>query len=258
MSAAASSSSTPVVQLQDIVVEYPNGVRALNHITLDVFHGDLMGLIGPNGAGKSTLLGVILGLVAPTSGSARLFGKSISSKSLMDVGYVPQNAQPADRQFPSTVFETVLLGRVASAGMFHRLGKRDHEKVHSVLSLLDISDLSDRKIGELSGGQMQRVFVAKAIVSDPKLLLLDEPTSGVDSKSKNEFYSTLARLNREMSLTIVLSSHDIGAITSLANRVVCINRSLFFCGETSDLTSSSILSKVYDYPVELIHHTDHA
>src|SRR6266571_6115141 len=120
MSAAASTNSNPVVELKDVVVEYPNGVRALDKISLDIFDGDLVGLIGPNGAGKSTLLNVILGLILPASGSAKLFGEAISSKNLKHIGYVPQNVHPADQKFPSTVFETVLLGRVPRAGLFHR------------------------------------------------------------------------------------------------------------------------------------------
>jgi len=123
--------------------------------------------------------------------------------------------------------------------------------------MLGIDDLKDRKIGQLSGGQAQRVFVAKALVSNPKLLILDEPTSGVDALSKNEFYSLLEKFNRDLGITIILSSHDIATITKLANRVACINTSLFFCGSTSEFSSSSVISKVYGYPVELMHHTDH-
>jgi zinc transport system ATP-binding protein len=247
----------PIVELSDVGVEYPNGVLALDGISLQIFERDLIGLMGPNGAGKSTLLSVILGLVTPTQGEVRLFGAPISPANLRRVGYVPQKAQATDPNFPSTVFETVLLGRVPQAGVFHRLNQKDREHVDRVLHMLGIHDLKDRKIGQLSGGQSQRVFVAKALVSDPKLLILDEPTSGIDALSKNEFYGLLENFNRELGITIILSSHDISTITKLANRVACINTNLFFCGSTSEFSSSPVISRVYGYPVELMHHTDH-
>jgi zinc transport system ATP-binding protein len=248
--------SNPIIELHDVSVRYGNGVLALDKITLDVNNRDLIGLIGPNGAGKSTLLNVVLGLIKPTSGSVKLFGSEVLSKNLKYVGYVPQKAQAQDPNFPFTVFETVMLGRAVRRGLLQRLDAGDKQKVLEVLKLLGIFELKDRKIGQLSGGQSQRVFVAKAIVAEPKLLLLDEPTSGVDVASKAEFYDILERLNNEMGLTIILSSHDIGVITKLANRVVCINRSLFFCGQKSEFSADSVLPKMYDYPVEMMHH-DH-
>jgi len=246
----------PIIELRDVSVRYSNGVLALDNITLDVNDQDLIGLIGPNGAGKSTLLSVILGLIKPTSGSVKLFGSGVLTKNLKYVGYVPQKAQAQDPNFPFTVFETVMLGRTARTGLLRRLGTRDRQKVVEVLKLFGIYELKDRKIGQLSGGQSQRVFVAKAIVAEPKLLLLDEPTSGVDAVSKAEFYEMLERLNKEMRITMILSSHDIGVVTKLANRVVCINRSLFFCGQKSEFSADSVLPRMYDYPVEMMHH-DH-
>ena len=126
-----------------------------------------------------------------------------------------------------------------------------------MLKLFGIFELKDRKIGQLSGGQSQRVFLAKAMVADPKLLLLDEPTSGVDTSSKAEFYQTLERLNKETGITVILCSHDIGVITKIANRVLCINRSQFFCGENADFNASAEIHKVYNHPVEIIDHADH-
>jgi zinc transport system ATP-binding protein len=197
----------PIVELRDISVRYANGVLALDSITLDINDKDLIAFIGPNGAGKSTLLKVILGLIKPTSGYVKLFGSSELSKSLKYVGYVPQSAQARDPNTPFSVFETVMLGRTAQAGLFHGMGVRDRKKVEEVLKLFGIFELKDRKIGQLSGGQSQRVFLAKAMVADPKLLLLDEPTSGVDTTSKGEFYKLLERLNKENGITIILCSH---------------------------------------------------
>jgi zinc transport system ATP-binding protein len=230
---------------------------ALDGINVDIFEKDLIALIGPNGAGKSTLLKVILGLIKPTSGSVKLFGSQDLTKNLKQVGYVPQSAQARDVSLPFSVYETVMLGRIAPAGLFHGMGKNDRQKVEEVLKMFGVFDLKARKIGQLSGGQAQRVFLAKAMVSDPKLLLLDEPTSGVDTSSKGEFYSMLQRLNKERGITVVLSSHDVGVITKIANRILCINRSQFFCGENADFSASVEIHKLYDHPVEIIDHSDH-
>jgi zinc transport system ATP-binding protein len=252
------TASSSVVDLKQVGVQYEGGVQALEDISLQIYQRDIVGIIGPNGAGKSTLLSVILGLVKPTTGDVRLFSKPISNDGLRRVGYVPQKAQAKDINFPSTVYETVLMGRVPKAGLFHRLGKQDHQKVEEALEKLELYDLKDRRIGLLSGGQSQRVFLAKALVSDPELLILDEPTSGVDAHSRKEFYDTLGQLNQESGVTLILSSHDIGIVTSLARRVVCLNRTLFFCGDTSEFTNSSTLAKAYDYPIDLVRHHDHA
>ena len=247
----------PIVEIRDVSVRYPNGVLALDGITLDVNDKDLIALIGPNGAGKSTLIKVILGLIKPTTGTVRLLGSEDLTKNLKYVGYVPQSAQARDANMPFSVFETVMLGRTPQAGLFHRTGAKDRQKVEEMLKLFGIFDLKDRKIGQLSGGQSQRVFLAKAMVADPKLLLLDEPTSGVDTTSKAEFYQTLERLNKETGITVILCSHDIGVITKIANRVLCINRSQFFCGENADFNASTEIHKVYNHPVEIIDHADH-
>src|ERR1700756_3513480 len=191
------TASSIIVDLEQVGVQYEGGVQALENISLQIYQGDLVGIIGPNGAGNSTLLSVILGLVKPSSGVIRLFGNAISSQGLRRVGYVPQKAQPRDINFPSTVYETVLMGRVPKAGLFHRLGSKDHQKVKEVLERLELSDLKDRRIGLLSGGQSQRVFLAKALVSDPELLILDEPTSSVDAPSRRDFYDILGKLNHE-------------------------------------------------------------
>ncbi len=247
----------PVVEIRDLSVKYPNGVMALEGINVDVNERDLIALIGPNGAGKSTLLKVILGLTKPTSGSVKLFGCPDLSKNLKYVGYVPQSAQARDPNLPFSVYETVMIGRTPHAGLFHGMGAEDRQKVEETLKLFGIYELKDRKIGQLSGGQSQRVFLAKAMVAEPKLLLLDEPTSGVDTTSKKEFYNILERLNKERGIAVILSSHDIGVITKIANRVLCINRSQFFCGENEDFAADIEIHKMYDHPVEIMEHHDH-
>jgi zinc transport system ATP-binding protein len=251
-----SGEAKAIVELRDVGVVYPGGIHALEHISLEVYDGDFVGVMGPNGAGKSTLLNVLLGLTPPSSGSVRLFGQPVSGASLRKIGYVPQRTIGIDVNFPSTVYETVLLGRVPHAGLFHRLTNGDYRAAEEALTLLGIADLRNRKIGQLSGGQFQRVLVAKALAGKPKLLILDEPTSGVDTASRAGFYETLGVLNKEKKITIILSSHDVAVVTKLANRVICLNGSLFFCDHTSELTGE-ILSSMYEYQVELMKHHDH-
>jgi len=265
----------PVVEIRNLGLKYPNGVIALQNIDLDINPKDFIALIGPNGAGKSTLLKIILGLLKPTSGTIKLHlteestsktrkssdqkisGSSELNGNLKYVGYVPQSAQARDPNLPFSVFETVMLGRTPIKGLFHRTGAKDRQKVEETLKMFGIWDLKDRKIGQLSGGQSQRVFLAKAMVSDPKLLLLDEPTSGVDVASKKDFYNILERLNKEAGITVILSSHDISVITKIANRVLCINKAQFFCGENEDFSAEREIPKMYDHPVEIVDHDHH-
>lgn len=269
----------PVVEIRNLSLKYPNGVVALQDIDLDINPGDFIALIGPNGAGKSTLLKIILGLIKPTGGIIKLslidkstpnslpkrrltktFVSSEFNRNLKYVGYVPQSAQARDPNLPFSVYETVMLGRTPLKGLFHRMGAKDRQKVDETLKLFGIFELKDRKIGQLSGGQSQRVFLAKAMVAEPKLLLLDEPTSGVDATSKKEFYNILERLNKETGITVILSSHDIGVITKIANRVLCINKSQFFCGENEDFSAEHEIPKMYEHPVDIVehHHDNHS
>ncbi len=246
-------SAAKVIQLEDLGVQYPNGVQAISHISLDIAKNDFAGLIGPNGAGKSTLIGVILGLIKPTSGVAKLFGEPVSTKNLRRVSYVPQTLQSTITGFPGTVFETVLFGRVARAGLFHRFTKDDRAKVEEALKHLEISELRNRQLNQLSGGQLQRVLLAKALAAESEILILDEPTSAADIHSKTEFYSFLGHLNRDHEITIILSSHDIGVVTKLAKTIVCINQTVFYCGLMSEFPPDA-LAKTYDYSIEVMHH----
>ena len=251
------SSEKPMVALREVTVEYPDGFRALWNVSLAVNHKDFLGLVGPNGSGKTTLIGAVLGLIRPTGGSVELFGQPLTPKSLRRVGYVPQRAIASDVNFPSTVFETILMGRVSRSSPFRRFTSKDRQAVEDVMKHLSVHELRKRKIGELSGGQSQRVFLAKALASEPDLLILDEPTSGVDFRSSTEFYDTLGHLNRDHGITIVLASHDLGVVTKYTNRVACLNGSLFFHGTTSEFVKSNALSEVYGYPVEMVSHSEH-
>jgi zinc transport system ATP-binding protein len=244
-----------IVELDRVSVRYPSGFEALADVTLQIYKGDFLGLIGPNGSGKTTLISTILGVVKPSTGSVRLFGKPLNHRELRRVGYVPQKTILSDTIFPATVFETVLMGRTVQAGLFHQYSKEDYQKVDKDLEHLSISDLRNRRISELSGGQSQRVLLAKALVSDPELLILDEPTSGVDARSAAEFYDTLKHLNRDHHITVLLVSHDIGLVSRLSNHVACLSGGICYQGSTYDfMNNPSILADVYGYPVELVKH----
>ncbi len=244
-------SGNAVASLRGVDVSYPGGVDALEGVSLDVQEGDFLGVIGPNGAGKTTLLSVLLGLLRPTRGTVTLFGGPISSAGLRRVGYVPQKAISTDGGFPATVYETVVLGRASKSKPFRRLDHDDIDRAEEAMRLLGIHDLKDRKVGQLSGGQFQRVVFAKALAGEPDLLVLDEPTSGVDTPTRTEIYRILEELNGRKEMTIVLSTHDIGVVKRLADRAVFLRGSLLFDGPASGL-SGEVLSRMYDYPIEVV------
>ncbi|HYY48627.1 MAG TPA: metal ABC transporter ATP-binding protein [Thermoplasmata archaeon] len=247
-----SAATEPLVELLGVVVEYPGGIRAVDGVDLRVRPREFLGLLGPNGAGKSTLISLILGLQKPTRGTVRLFGEAVRPENLRRVGYVPQTPRATYPDFPATVLETVLLGRAAHAAPFRSFRGRDRAKAEEVLGLLDIAHLRDRRIGQLSGGQTQRVFVAKGLVADPELLILDEPTSGMDAGSRRDFYGSLARLNRELGITIILTSHDVHSVTRLATRIAFMSGRIFFDGDPGEFARHPIHSDLEDFPEEAL------
>jgi len=236
------------VLIEDLSVNY-GSIQALQNIDLRIPYGDFMGIIGPNGSGKSSLLKSILGLVKPQTGSISVFGVN-PAVARAEIGYVPQTTN-IDRDFPITVGEAVLMGRlVRKAGPFHRYDGQDRQVVDHYLERLEISDLIDRQIGQLSGGQLKRVLIARALVVEPRMLLLDEPTAGVDAHSSSQIYELLRNLNQD--ITIIIVTHDTLAVSSYLKSIACINQSLYYHGDPS--LSSELILKVYGCPVELIAH----
>ena len=198
-----------VVEIKNLTVQYPSG-RALDNISFSINENDFLGIIGPNGAGKSTLFSCMLGLNSDYQGEIKFFEKNIrkSKKYLKEIGYVPQ--KPIfEKNFPATVSEVVRMGLKKGS---------DEKRVDDVLQEVWIHELSHRRIGELSGGQQQRVFIAKALVGNPKILILDEPVTGIDKQSTELFYSILGDLNKKQNITIIWSSHDLDAVNKLADR----------------------------------------
>jgi len=225
-----------IVEIDHLTVQYPD-VKALDDVSFTVKEGDFLGIIGPNGAGKSTLFASMLGLNTKYKGTIKFFGQDIrkSKNYLKVIGYVPQ--KPIfEKNFPATVTDVVKMS----------LQKESNEKnIDNILQQLWIHELRDRRIGELSGGQQQRVFIAKALVNNPKILILDEPVTGIDQQSIDLFYSILRELNSKQKITIIWSSHDLDAVNQLANHVACLNRTLFFHGESDEFFQNDDLVKQY-------------
>ncbi|MDD4171830.1 MAG: metal ABC transporter ATP-binding protein [Syntrophomonas sp.] len=236
------------IDIQHLSVRYGT-IYALKDINLQIEYGDFVGIIGPNGGGKSTLLKSILGLVTPVSGHILVLGAT-PQQGRSQVGYVPQ-ATNINKQFPISVREAVLMGRmVGNSGFLHRYNQEDQDIVQSYLERLEIADLSDRQIGQLSGGQLQRVLIARALVVLPQILLLDEPTASLDAHSSSQIYEILQGLNQDV--TIVIVTHDTLAVSSYLKTIACINQNLYYHGDP-DL-SSDLVMQLYGCPVELIAH----
>lgn len=243
---------TAVVTLEGVTFRYGD-TTAVRDVTFDVEQGDFLGLVGPNGSGKTTLLKVVLGLLEPDEGEARLFGETAHRFDDGErIGYVSQEATDRGGIMPVTVREAVRMGRFAAAG--RRLGDEDHRAVSDALQKVKIADLADRPIGELSGGQKQRAYIARALASDADLLALDEPTVGVDAESREEFYGLIGELNDD-GITVVLIEHDIGVVTQHADRVACVDVDLYHHGDTESFIESNALEEAYGDRAKLMHHS---
>jgi zinc transport system ATP-binding protein len=236
-----------VVKIEDLWVRY-DGEPILEGVNLSIRQDDFLGVIGPNGGGKTTLLKIILGLLLPTRGMVSVLGK-LPKRSRKNIGYVPQS-NLFDRDCPINVWDVILMGRFGGTGLFKRYSRKDDEAVQKALETVGVPDLKDRQIGKLSGGEQQRVFIARALVSQPKLLLLDEPTASVDPAMQTEFYELLEKLKSHMA--IVLVSHDISAISIYVDKIACLNRQLFYHG--SKEIGPEILEATYKCPVQMIAH----
>jgi zinc transport system ATP-binding protein len=242
-----------LVELEQVSVRYGE-VVALEAVDLAVGAGDFLGVIGPNGSGKTTLLRVMLGLLTPDAGQVRLFGRPPATfRQWERLGYVPQRVS-LDAGLPATVEEVVETGLVASLDVFGRLRAADRARVRGALDRVAMADHTSRRIGDLSTGQQQRVLIARALVSAPELLVLDEPTGGVDPEAQSSFHGLLRHLNREQGVTLVLVSHDIAVVAHEVTKLACLNRRLVYHGPPANFMSPAALATLYGPSVRLVSH----
>ena len=242
-----------IVQLDHVFVSYRELV-VLEDISLKVFRGEFLAVIGPNGSGKTTLLKIILGLVRPASGRVSVFGRvpwELGGEQWR-IGYCPQ-VLSVDPNFPVRAGEAVLMGRYGRIGLLCRPSDADRAAARRAMERMGVADLAERPIAQLSGGQRQRVFLARALAAEPELLLLDEPTTGVDVAATESLYELLRGLH-ETGITILVVSHDVGVVASYVDGVACVNRRLVAHGRPEEVLASDALERMYGCDAMFFHH----
>jgi zinc transport system ATP-binding protein len=239
------SDVAPIVEARGLAVEL-DGHVVLWDINLSVVPGRFLGIIGPNGAGKTTLLRVLLGLVTPSRGSVRVLGRPPShlGRGAHQIGYVPQRLD-FDPRFPVSVRDVVMMGRACCLGLFRFPRRDDWRKVEESIRQVGLAGYESRRIGDLSGGEQQRAFLARALCSETRLLLLDEATTGLDLPAQHELYALLQRLRREMDLTVVAVSHDLLELGAHADELICINGTTHIHGNPQTVLDSHQLREAY-------------
>jgi len=224
-----------VLSLRDVSFAYPGGPRVLGGVKLDVAPGEFVTIAGPNGGGKTTLLRVALGLERPDSGEARLFDAPADRVGdRWRIGFLAQRTR-LGIEAPATVREVVSAGRVARRGLFRPFGAADRRAVDGAIARVGLEELESVPVQRLSGGQQQRAFIAKALAGEPELLVLDEPTAGVDVDAQEALGAFLGELHRDLRVTILYVSHEFGAVEEFAERVVLVRGGIVFDGRPSDL-----------------------
>jgi zinc transport system ATP-binding protein len=243
----------PIVEIRNVFFSY-NGHEVLHDVTLDVLQGDFIAMIGPNGGGKTTLLKLMLGLLKPTGGSVRVLGVP-AQKASHRIGYVPQEVH-GNRSFPITALDVVLMGKLEPGKRFTRKSRQDREEATKALERMDMAAFAGRRIDELSGGQRQRVYIARALVTQPKLLLLDEPTASIDTRGQADFFRLLKKLNKDVTILVV--SHDLLVISTHVKSVACVNKRFHYHCQAE--VTGEMIEMMYpctgeeSCPVELLAH----
>ena len=223
-----------------------NSIQVLSGVTFTLNRGDYCGLVGPNGSGKTTLIRVLLGFSAPNTGSVSLFDESpVTFKDWNRIGYVPQRLASFNPHFPASVREIVALGLLSKHAFPRRPAKYESQSIDRVLKLMDIVDIKNKLIGELSGGQQQRVFIARALVNEPDLLILDEPTSTLDPEIREHFFDVLRGLNETSGITILIVTHDIGSIGKYASTLLYLDKKVIFHGSFDEFCISADMGEYF-------------
>lgn len=245
----------PYIELRNVSFSYDENTPVLEKLSFTVRKGEYLGIIGPNGGGKTTLIKIILGLLHPTEGAVLLFGKDRHDfKERHRIGYVPQRVTQTDKEFPATVFEVVKTGRIPRLGFFENFTKKDIEAVNHAMKIAGVDEFRNALIGNLSGGQRQRVFIARALAGEPDVLILDEPTVGVDIGAQKTFYDFLATLNKEHNITIIFISHDVDVVSQETKTILCINHSMVCHGLPQELLTERVLDRLYGKHTRVVSH----
>jgi len=238
----------PLIEFKNAALGYGRNA-VLKDISFSIEAGDYFGLVGPNGSGKTTILRAILGTIHPLAGEVRVHAPSARP---IRFGYVPQR-DTVDYVLPYTVGEVVLMGRYHQIGLMRLPSQKDREIVRETLNHVDISDLHDRPLKELSGGQKQRVLIARALASEPDILVLDEPTNGMDLSSRISILQLIHSLYQIDRLTIVMVSHLLDDVANYVRRIAIVDRNFFQVGNVDDVLTGENLTTLYQMPVEVIH-----
>ena len=241
---------TPVIETRGVGIRR-DGRHVLHDVSFRIEPQELVGLIGPNGGGKTTLLQILLGVLKSYEGTVRVLGQDPDQldKVRGQIGYVAQTKH-FDRDFPARAKDVVLMGTYSQVGLFRSTGSRERERAMQALDQVGMAGRAFRPIGRLSGGEQQRVFIAQALVSEPRLLILDEPTAGVDREGEEALIRLLAQLKQESALTILMVSHNVSLIRSHTDRILCLNRELIFSGPAGELTDHDIAQAYHAHPEE--------
>jgi ABC-type Mn2+/Zn2+ transport system ATPase subunit len=238
--------TNPIIRFSHATFGFP-AVIALKDISLDISEGEFVGIIGPNGSGKTTLCRAVLGLMPPLAGSVQIFDcacEELRCHHRARIGYLPQKGT-VERNFPITVLEAVMMGRYGALGLFRRPTKKDRELALEALGNVGMLDHQDSALGQLSGGQQQRVFIARALAQQPQVLLLDEPTTGIDITTQHSVLDLIRRLHTDLKLPVLLVTHDINMIRPLVDRLVLLKTTLFAAGPPEQVLRPEILRQVY-------------
>ncbi len=240
----------PLVELKQVTFGY-GAEPVLENVSLHLHPGQFAALVGPSGAGKTSLLKLILGVLQPSHGEVCINGKALNGRPAPRVGYVPQ-LEAVDWNFPVTVAQAVLMGRIQRSGLWPWPSREDKQRLNAILEQLNIAELAGRHIRDLSGGQQQRVFLARALISDPELLVLDEPTTGVDMRTAENVLHMLGDLNHQ-GITILISTHDLNTAAAHLPWVICVNRRIIAQGAPEDVFTVETLNETYQGDMMVMH-----
>ncbi|MDD4319011.1 MAG: metal ABC transporter ATP-binding protein [Candidatus Peribacteraceae bacterium] len=246
--------NAPAIEFKGVTYRYGASPPALEDVTCAIPQGAFVGIVGPNGAGKSTFIRLILGLITPSKGSVSVTGAPPrEARKMGHIGYVPQKISQSDFRFPATVEEVVLSGRTALRGIGRFFTQEDRRQAADAMHMTGIGHLGKRLAGTLSGGERQRVFIARALAGNPRLLILDEPETGVDAATSHDFFALLKTFHQN-GLTIVLVSHDLSVMAKEAQNILCLNRRLIGHCTPHELGDADILTRLYGTDVTFLQH----